>query len=88
MTTFVAAAYFNRYHDIRIVEEAGIDKSPDIDADKNMQKIYRILQADNRQIWKGARLDISRQRSNHNDKQFKERGEKRGASLAEYSRML
>ncbi len=42
MTTFVAAAYFNRYHDIRIVEEAGIDKSPDIDADKICKKFIEF----------------------------------------------
>lgn len=46
MTTFVAAGYFNRYHDIRIMEESGIEKSPDIDSDKicgEFIKFYRMI---------------------------------------------
>lgn len=46
MTTFVAAAYFNRYHDIRILEEACIEKSTEIDADRiclEFIKFYRLI---------------------------------------------
>lgn len=46
MTTFVAAGYFNRYHDIRLMEESGIEKSQDIDADKICEefiKFYRMI---------------------------------------------
>ena len=41
MTTFVAAAYFNRYHDIRIMEESCIDKSTEIDADRICDEFIR-----------------------------------------------
>lgn len=46
MTTYVAAAYFNRYHDIRILEESCIDKSVEIDADRICRefiKFYRMV---------------------------------------------
>lgn len=46
ITTFAAAGYFNRYHDIRIMEESGIEKSQDIDADKICEefiKFYRMI---------------------------------------------
>ncbi len=46
MTTFAATGYFNRYHDIRIMEEGGIEKSPDIDADRICEefiKFYRMI---------------------------------------------
>ena len=33
MTTFVCTLYFNRYHDLRVAEEGGIQLSKDIDAD-------------------------------------------------------
>ena len=42
MTTFVAAAYFNRYHDIRIMEESCIDKSTEIDADRICEEFIRF----------------------------------------------
>lgn len=46
MTTFVAAAYLDRYHDIRILEESCIEKSKDIDADRICEefiKFYRLI---------------------------------------------
>lgn len=46
MTTFVATAYFHRYHDFRALEEDGIPLSPDIDADKICEtfvRFYRML---------------------------------------------
>lgn len=46
MTTFVATAYFNRYHDLRPLEEEGIPLSPDIDSDKICEvfvQFYRLI---------------------------------------------
>lgn len=46
MTTFVATAYFHRYHDFRALEEDGIPLSPNIDADKICEtfvRFYRML---------------------------------------------
>lgn len=46
MTTFVAVAYLNRYHDFRAVDEDSIPLSADIDADKICEKFiefYRRL---------------------------------------------
>ena len=46
MTTFTATAYFNRYHDFRVLEEDGIPLSDDIDADKICEvfiKFYRMI---------------------------------------------
>lgn len=46
MTTFVATAYFNRYHDFRALEEDGIPLSDDIDADRICEKFiqfYRMI---------------------------------------------
>mgnify|MGYP002510423729 CR=1 FL=1 len=42
MTTFVATAYFNKYHDLRAVEEECIPLSPDIDADKICETFVRF----------------------------------------------
>ncbi len=45
-TTFIAAAYFNRFHDFRVLEEEGIPLSPDIDADKICEvfiRFYRMV---------------------------------------------
>lgn len=42
MTTFVATAYFGRYHDLRALEEDGIPLSPDIDADKICEEFIRF----------------------------------------------
>lgn len=45
MTTFVCTLYFNRYHDLRVAEEDGIEASKDIDADKicnEFVKFYRM----------------------------------------------
>ncbi len=46
MTTFVAVAYLNRYHDFRVLEEAYIPLSKDIDADKICEtfvSFYKLL---------------------------------------------
>lgn len=46
MTTFVAVAYFNKYHDFRALEEDSIPLSPDIDADKICETFihfYRMI---------------------------------------------
>ena len=46
LTTFVAAAYINRYHDFKALEEAYIEKSPNIDADKICEvfiQFYRLI---------------------------------------------
>lgn len=46
LTTFVAAAYINRYHDFRALEETYIEKSPNIDADKICEvfiQFYRLI---------------------------------------------
>lgn len=42
MTTFVCALYFNRYHDIRAAEEAYLELSKDIDADKICEKFVEF----------------------------------------------
>lgn len=42
MTTFVATAYFNKYHDLRVIEEEGIPLAPDIDADKICETFVRF----------------------------------------------
>lgn len=42
MTTFVAMAYFNKYHDFRTAEEGGIPLSKDIDADKICEEFIRF----------------------------------------------
>ena len=42
MTTFVATAYFNKYHDFRTLEEDGIPLSKDIDADKVCETFVRF----------------------------------------------
>lgn len=34
MTTFVCTLYFHKFHDLRIIEEDGIELSPDIDANR------------------------------------------------------
>lgn len=42
MTTFIATAYFNKYHDLRALEEESIPLSPDIDADKICETFVRF----------------------------------------------
>ncbi len=42
MTTFVAVAYLNRYHDFRAVDEEHIPLSADIDADKICEKFIEF----------------------------------------------
>lgn len=44
MTTFAATAYFNRYHDLRVLEEDGIPLSKDIDADRICIKFIEFYQ--------------------------------------------
>lgn len=41
-TTFVATAYFNRYHDFRVLEEESIPLSQDIDADRICEVFVRF----------------------------------------------
>lgn len=47
MTTFVATAFYNKYHDLRALEEAFIPLSPDIDADKICEVFIRFYKSIN-----------------------------------------